>query len=146
MQDEIEIEVWVSNVTDLYGLDIQLTFDPNRIEIIDSDPSRDGIQIIPRNDLLSPDIVVKKEADNVNGTIWYAATQLNPAPPVSGSGAVFAFKIHPLAFGPSQIDFTNIQLATRDGTVIPYTAIPVTYNITNTPSEGIKIFLPLMVR
>jgi len=146
MQDEIAIEVWVSNVNHLYGLDIRATFDPGQIQIIDADPSRDGVQILPRRDILSPDIIVRREADNDKGVIWYAVTQLNPAPPVSGSGAVFAFKMHPLNLGVNRFDFSNVQLVTRDGEVIQATAIPATYTIANTPFGSPSIFLPLMVR
>jgi hypothetical protein len=126
INEEFEVEVWVSNVTDLYGLDIQLAFDPTRFEIIDANPAVAGVQIIPRNDLLSPDLVVKNVADNTQGSIWYAVTQLNPTPAVSGSGAVFAFKLRPLKPGSGEFSFDSFKLASRDGEVIPATAMPAT--------------------
>ena len=142
--DEIEVDVWVSDVANLYGLDIQLAFDPTLFEIIDADPALPGVQIVPRNDLLSPDIVIKKTADNTKGTLWYAVTQLNPSPAVSGSGAVFAFKLRPLRQGMGAFNFDSFKLATRDGEIIPATAVPVTYQIDATSPQ--LIFLPFLAR
>ena len=144
LNEEIEVEVWVSDVTDLYGLDVQLVFDPTRFEIIDADPFMAGVQVIPRNDLLSSDLVIKKEADNTIGTIWYAVTQLNPTPAVSGSGAAFAFKLRPLMLGAGEFSFDSFKLANRDGEIIPATAAPVTYQVTDAATK--LIFLPLQVR
>ena len=136
------VEVWVSDVQGLNAADVRLTFDPQQFEIMDADPNQAGIQVIPRNDLLSPDLVIKKEADNATGEIWYAVTQLNPSPPASGSGALFAFRLHPRKTGVGGFNFSSFKLATREGTVISATPISVTYYVTL--GDSVSMYLPLL--
>ena len=45
-----------------------------------------------------------REANNAAGTIWYAATQMNPTPSANGSGALARFTLHPLTYGSSVND------------------------------------------
>jgi hypothetical protein len=141
---EKDIEIWVDDVTDLYGVDIQLQFDPALFEVVDANPGLPGVQITPRNDLLSTDLVARKEADNVAGTVWYAVTQLNPSPPVSGSGALFALRLRALTPGSGQLAFTNQQLSTRDAELIPATSSAATYTVTGAATYSLN--LPLMLR
>ncbi len=115
----IMVEVWVENITNLYGADVRLTFDPAKLTVVDADPARPGVQVTPRADLLSPDFVVRREADNQAGTIWYAATQINPREPASGSGALFAFSLRALSPGLHSVRIQHQQLSTRDGELIP---------------------------
>ena len=140
--NEIEVEVWISDVSELNAADIRLTFDPQQFEIIDADPSLAGVQVIPRDDLLAPDLVIKREADNDAGTIWYAVTQLNPTPPASGSGAVFAFRMRPRKVGVGEFAFSSFKLATREGQVIPATPISATYYVTT--GNEVRLFLPFL--
>jgi len=141
---EENIEIWVSDVTDLYGVDIRLQFDPALFEVVDANPGLSGVQITPRNDLLSTDLVARKEADNVAGTVWYAVTQLNPSPPVSGSGALFALRLRALTPGSGQLAFTNQQLSNRDAELIPATSSDATYTVTGEATHSLN--LPLMLR
>jgi hypothetical protein len=115
----IAVEVWAENITDLYGADVRLTFDSAKLTVVDADPARPGVQVTPRADLLSPDLVVRREADNQAGTIWYAATQLNPREPASGSGALFAFTLRVLSPGLHSVRIQYQQLSTRDAELIP---------------------------
>lgn len=132
---EIDVEVWVEDVEDLYGADVQLTFDPTRLRVVGP--------VTPRDDLLSPDLVVKQEADNDLGTVWYAVTQLNPSEPASGSGALFSFTLQTLAAGdPVPVDVDDAQLANRDGEFIPAAAHGAQYAV----GEGYRVFLPLAMK
>ncbi len=42
--DTLSVELWVENVTDLYGADIQLQFDPAAWQVLDADPNLAGVQ------------------------------------------------------------------------------------------------------
>jgi hypothetical protein len=114
--------IYVTDVQDLYGADVQLAFDTSLVEVVDADPGTPGVQIELLSDFLSPDWPIKNEADNKKGTIWYAVTQLNPSEPVSGSGPLAAIEFRGLAVGSSPITVTSQKLADRHGITIPATA------------------------
>ncbi|MBK8986881.1 MAG: hypothetical protein IPM39_12535 [Chloroflexi bacterium] len=137
--ETIAVEVWVEDVVDLYGVDIRLAFDATRLQVLDADPNLPGVQVTPRSDILSPDFVIRREADNVAGTVWYAATQINPSPPASGSGALFSFTFMTIAEGLTNVTVTTYQLADANGLSIPAQASGAVYQIgdgaTATPTE-----------
>lgn len=113
------VEVRIENVQNLYALDIRLSFDPAVVEVADADPAEDGIQVRP-GDLLSVDFTVKNVADNDQGTVWVALTQLNPSEPVSGSGTAFVITFKGKRQGStSPITITYQKIVTRTGDVIP---------------------------
>lgn len=117
--DEFQVVVRADNVTALYGADIRLAFDPAHFAVVDANPSLPGVQITPESGLLAPDLVVKREADNATGAIWYAVVQLNPRPPASGSGPLFSFRLKALQAGSGVVTFAQQQLSTRDAELIP---------------------------
>ena len=137
---EIAVEVYAENVANLYGANVQLVFDTTRLSVLDADPSLPGVQVMPRYDLLSPDLVIHREADNEAGTIWYAVTQLNPSEPVGGSGALFSFTLQALGAGLGTVTIQQQTLATRDADVIPADAEGARYLI----SGRHAVFLPLI--
>jgi len=117
--DTFEVQVWVENVSDLYGADVQLSFDPGKLEVVDVNPSTITVEITPRSELLYPDLTVKKEADNSNGKVWYAAAQLNPRPPASGSGPLCSFYVNVLSAGQADIKVDYSKLSDKNGIEIP---------------------------
>jgi len=139
--EEITVEVWVENVAQLYGADISLRFDPTRFSVLDADPIRPGVQITPSSSLLSPDMVIRREADNGSGQVWYAVTQLNPSAPVSGSGMLFSFRLQMKLAGLDVVRVESQQLATRDGDLIQANTRDARYWISvNGESPKIAIF------
>ena len=54
---------------------------------------------------------MRKVADNISGTIWYAATQVNPTLPVTGSGSLAWVTLLPQATGTFSMPFTYQKLA-----------------------------------
>jgi hypothetical protein len=137
--EEIEVEVWIDNVQDLYGADVQLAFDPAVLKVLDADPATGGVQVAPRDDLLSPDWVLKKEANNKQGTVWYALTQLNPSEPANGSGALFAFTFQVIGPGEAAITIEQ-QLSTRLGQPISARGQGAQY----TTIEVFPLYLPFI--
>ena len=73
-----------------------------------------------QGDLLQPDFVVRNQADNSSGTVWFALTQLNPSEAVSGSGVVFVVTFRGRKAGASSpLTFAYQKLASRTGDLIP---------------------------
>jgi hypothetical protein len=114
-------DLYVEDAIDLYGVDLRLSFNTSLAQVVDDDGGAAGVQITPLSGFVAAGYVVKRVADNTAGTIWYAATQLNPTAPVTGSGAVARITLHPLASGTFTMTFTNAQLARQDGSFIPVT-------------------------
>jgi hypothetical protein len=143
--ETVTVSVIVNNVTNLYGVDIRLSFDPARLEVVDADPQRSGIQVTGGN-FLTDLFVIFQEADNTAGTIKYVATQVNPTPERSGSGVIFYVNLRRKSGGTTTLHFTQVDLATRDGNKIDatsqdgtviFTSSPVCQAVTLTTSEDI---------
>ena len=85
------LSVVVTDIQDLYGMELHLRFDPAVLQVADADPNKDGIQVTA-GDFLSADFVAQNQADNQTGSIDYAVTQVSPNEPKSGSGTLFVIR------------------------------------------------------
>jgi hypothetical protein len=119
----VPVNIVVENVNGLYGSDVKLAFDPALLAVQDADPNLAGIQIELGPLLTSSSyFVVINTVDNLSGTARLAITQLNPTLPVTGSGVLASITFTPTgATGASLIHLTQVQLANRDGDIIPAT-------------------------
>lgn len=125
---QIEVPVTVSNVQDLYALDITLEFDPALVQVEDSDPSTPGIQAALGN-FLDPGLLLFNTADNEKGTVHLAMSQYNPSEAKSGEGIVLVIHFKAVKEGISPLTLSNVQLATREGTEIPSEGVNSTLTI-----------------
>ena len=85
--DGRSLEVRVDNVSDLYAVDIEIKFDPAKLQVADADTKIPSVQIQPGR-APAPDFVAVNNADNQKGVIRYVATQLGETVAFSGSGVV----------------------------------------------------------
>lgn len=123
----VTVEVQAENVTDLYGLELHLKYDPAMLEIQDSQADQPGVQIEPGALLpVNQGFVVANQADPSQGTIIYALTLLNPAPPVSGSGPVARMNFKILQDTPSTINVERSTLVSINLETIPVETAPLT--------------------
>lgn len=121
--DETQLQVWVNDVVGLYGVDIQLSFAPDVLEVVDSDTVASGIQV-ENGSFLKPGLIVINNADNSQGTIRYAMTQLNPTAPASGSGLLFVVHLRARSEqSAAPVAFVRKDLADRNGGTISSTAV-----------------------
>lgn len=111
----VSVDVIAEGVTNLYGAEIHIRFDPTMVRLEDTDPQLDGVQIAPGS-LLAPDqgFVVANTTDNAAGTAVFAITLVNPAPPVDGGGVVARLTFVPLQPGALRLELENVKLVTRD--------------------------------
>jgi hypothetical protein len=107
----------LENVTDLYGLEAHLTFDPNVVEVVDADAAKPGAQLLVA-DWLKNGFVATNQADNATGKIDFAATLINPAPPFSGSGHFATITFAAKQNGVSPLALDSALFVTRDADVI----------------------------
>jgi hypothetical protein len=81
------LELRVDDVRDLYAVDVEIKFDPARLQVADADAKAQGVQILPGR-APAPEFVAINSADNQKGAIRYVATQLGDRAAFSGSGVV----------------------------------------------------------
>jgi LysM repeat protein/energy-converting hydrogenase Eha subunit A len=127
------IQIRINDVTDLYGVDVRLTYNPAVVEVVDANTSAPGVQIAS-GDL--PDVgsgngyVQVNSVDVDTGTISYAAIRINPAPAQSGSGTIASVTFRGKAAGTSPVTLVSVVLS--DATAKQITALPVSGQITVT--------------
>ncbi|MCL4296489.1 MAG: LysM peptidoglycan-binding domain-containing protein [Anaerolineae bacterium] len=140
------IELRIENVANMAGAEIQVQFNPAVLQVQDADPGQDGTQIEPGS-FPAPDFVASNVVSNTVGLLQYAAVQIPPTQPVSGSGLLARITFQTLAAGTSDLIFTRADLATGDARPIAVTRQSgqivvsgpgplVTPTSTNTPIPG----------
>lgn len=134
------VQIRVEDVVDLYGADVRLSFDPAKLMVVDPNPGTTKIEITPLSDFMVPGLLVKNEANNTAGTVWYAAAQLLPDPEVSGSGAICSFTLQVLGTGDTDLVVTYRKLSNKSGEEIPADAYGASYILLA------DVFLPLISR
>jgi len=108
------VNIHIANVTDLYGAEAHLTFNPTLLEVVDADPNVDGVQI-QAGTFLSPDFTAQNAVDQAIGKIDFAIAQTPDHDPVSGSGALATITFRGKAGGSSAISFVSVILSDQDG-------------------------------
>jgi hypothetical protein len=133
IDSEVTVPVYLENVTDLYGAEIVLSFDPSILQVQDDKPGTVGTQITPGN-LPDPEqcFVVQNAANNEAGTIAYAVSLLRPSPPATGDGVLARIRFKAIGTGTSPIrvsrailvasDACCLEITTEDGSVSTGTA------------------------
>ncbi len=116
--ETITVSIIVENVKDLYGVELHLSYDADTWEVLDEDPQKEGLQILPGN-FPNPDFIALNEAEPQAGSISYAAVQLPPTEAVSGKGTVASLRFKVKANDKNPLSVKQALLANQDGTPIP---------------------------
>lgn len=118
---EFTVDVLIESAPKVYGVDVQLVYDPAVLEVVDMDGEADGIQIAP-GDFLDQEqsYPLQNQVDNQTGTIDYAATLLNPAPEAEGDGVLCQVTFRAIADGSVELSLSEGSFGTTEGeTVYP---------------------------
>jgi hypothetical protein len=114
------VNIVVENVQNLYGLEFQLAFDSNIVEVIDADPDEEGVQIKPA-DWWTDGFVAVNQVDNRSGRIDFAATLLRPALPVKGNRVIATISFAARNTGTSELSIDSAILSSPGAEAIPCT-------------------------
>jgi hypothetical protein len=122
----LTVDVIAENVTDMYGAEFHLKYDPQMVSVQDANPNQQGVQIQPGT-LLAPEkgFVVANTVNEAEGTVGFALTLLNPAPPVTGSGPLARVTFNVLQSGPVTIEVERAKLVAIDLQTIPSQTVPL---------------------
>ena len=118
----LAVDIVLTNVSDLYGVELQLEYDPTQLAVQDGVSLLDGIQITPGPLFPTKDsqkVVVINRAKG--GTIKYVTTLLNPAPPVSAKRGILANALFQVSNDsrPIEVKVVSIKLISANLTQIP---------------------------
>jgi hypothetical protein len=112
--NRIEVPIEVRGVTELYGIDLEIEFDPAIVQVEDADPDKPGTQ--PALGMfLDAGLVLFNDVDNQAGTVKFVMTQVNPAEPKSGDGIVLILYFVGLQEGDADLRINFVELAKRTG-------------------------------
>ena len=112
------ITIVLENAQGAYGIDVRGRFDPKVVEIVPAEPNAP----LRAGGFIKPDFVALNAFNNVSGTFGWAATQVNPTGPVTGTGPILVIQFRGKTRGASAaIEFTSVELADRRGNVLPVT-------------------------
>lgn len=108
--ETLAVAIRVEDVSNLYGVQVHLSFDPALVQVLDADPGMEGIQV-DLGPFVSPDFVAVNEVNPSTGSIDFAYSAQPPAEPVSGSGVLATVQFQGLAPGTSSLTFNQVLLA-----------------------------------
>lgn len=131
------VDIRVENVTDLFGVEVHLTFDPALLEVEDADAGKAGVQIAS-GPFLNPYFTAQNDVDQAAGKIDFSVSQGPSDAAVSGSGVVATITFEGKAAGTSALSFSNVVLAAPGGVPISSAtqggSVTVPPNVTATPT------------
>ncbi len=110
-RSQVTLAIELSEVSNLYGAEVRIHFDPQMLAVVDANEAMDGIQIAPGN---FPDPALgwwTSSADNRIGNIDYSVILLSPAPAVSGRGTLAVITFEALTVGYTEVRIHRAKLS-----------------------------------
>lgn len=114
---QFEVPVKVRSVNNLFAIDIEIKFDPTLLQVEDSAPSIEGIQV-GLGEFLDAGLMLYNEADNQKGIIRFAMSQVNPSEPKSGDGVIIIIEFLAVAEGEAKLEISMLEGSTNLGEAI----------------------------
>ena len=125
--ETLEVEIVLVDIEDLYGVQFQITYDPDLVRVADGDAGLPGIQLTPAQAFQGSEVFVAvNRADSEAGTIEFIATLLGDTKPMAGDVAVASFSLQAVGSGEAVLDFAEIKLAASDASALSVTGQGVT--------------------
>jgi hypothetical protein len=125
---QFTINVTISNVTNLYGFDLQFRWNTNYLAYVNRSVYVPCNASSPYGVLWSPVVLIEDQVNTTTGTYWIAYASMYPASSFNGSGTVFkmTFSVirHPVQPEPDAsitLDFYSTDLSNTIGDPIPHT-------------------------
>lgn len=116
----LTFEVMAENVTDMFGAEFRLKYDPALLAVQDFNTEQEGLQIEPGTLLpANKGFVVANQVNEAEGTITFAVTLLRPAEPANGTGPLARVRFNKLQDGAATIDIERAKLVAVDLQTIP---------------------------
>ncbi len=117
--EEFTVDILVKESPMIYGVDINIAYDPALLEVVDTDEKTSGVQMMP-GDFLNPasSFFIQNRDDSQKGRIYYTMSLLNPATEAGGDGLIAKAVFRPIAEGKTGLIIEKGQFGTRSGKTI----------------------------
>jgi hypothetical protein len=112
--------VRVENVSDLAAVQLELSYDPAIIQVIDANPGQAGVQVTVGS-AFAGGFIAQNSVDTTNGRITFAATLLSGGV-INGNAELISVDWEPLAAGTSALTLEDVILVRSDAQVISFTS------------------------
>lgn len=99
----------------LYGIDVEMTFSSDRLEIVAGDSEQGAAPVVPGELFGDGTFTIVNRADIRAGKIRYAASVLNPSPEISGSGILFSIPFRTKGKNAGDFAIVSAEAGTREG-------------------------------
>jgi surface antigen len=126
--NEVKAAIEVAEVSDLYGFQLDLTYDPLILEYV----SWESGAFLGADYWVSPDTSTPGTIENA------AAVRTTPGVTVSGTGTLVTVTFRAISAGGSRIGLENVKLADNEGNEIPFT--------THDGTIGYFVYLPTLAK
>ena len=116
-EDTIEVDLVVQDAAELYGVDVVLAYDTDRLELVDQDDAEPGIQIRPGAMWTEHESFIARNAsDTDRGEIRFAASLVRPEEPLAGTArvATVTFRVLDGDYADAY-RLTNVRLSRSNG-------------------------------
>ncbi|MGD1996439.1 MAG: LysM peptidoglycan-binding domain-containing protein [Anaerolineae bacterium] len=117
------VRIWIDEAWRLNGILLELSFNPNYLQVEDADPDVEGVQI-EAGAIPEPVQVTRNEVAIDDGRIFYQVSQ-EAGSSVSGSGVVASIRIRGTAEGGSPLRFESVATYDPEGRAIDATSLAV---------------------
>ncbi len=125
-----DVAVNLAECVDVIGADVQITFDPTKLQVVDADALQAGIQMTPGSLIVGQ--IGANTANNEAGTARFAVAK--GAPGIDGAGTLFTVTFTAIAEGTAVIGFPAVdpvEILDSNWDYPNYTATPVSVVITS---------------
>jgi len=116
---EFTIAVKIANVTELYGFDLQLRWNPTILDYI-SHTAKIPVETFPNGVLHQTILTIKNEANASGGTYWLSASSMYPAQSFNGSGTFFEIAFRVISRGRCLLEIYSHDLARLNASAISH--------------------------
>jgi hypothetical protein len=147
---QADLIIEVKNVTNLYGYQLELSYDPVRVEVLDSNPAKPGVNLALEN--IGPPNQVFEQSNQVSGgKIILVVTLTGQVPGFNGDVVVARADLKGLSAGTAEFKFGETILADGINTdPIPSQTLNCSAQVvtgSGDPTEyPHKLFIPLVLR
>ncbi len=127
--EQESMAIQVENVTSLAAVQLEVTYDPDVIEVIDANDSQTGVQV-KVDEAFADGFIALNNVDTANGRISFAATLLG-SDKIDGDTGLITIDWRPQKAGVSAVTLEDVILANTNGQSIEFTSRHGTVEVTS---------------
>lgn len=142
LNERVEVPVEVRGVSELYGVDLTIRFDPAVLQVEDANPNQAGIQPGLAT-FLDVGMTLFNTVDNETGTVRFVMSQINPSEGKSGDGNLLVLYFVGKQAGTSLVSVEKVEFSNRFGEAIPVSGVEAQIVVSEGAPQVVATSIPL---